>query len=303
MRRANSETATSRGNRWPGGSGEGGPFIHVASVRIEGFRCFADTTIRFRPGVNALIGENNSGKSTVLKALSLVLDRSDRRRLSSMDFHRTSENGTSPPVIRVSVTLRVSGESDRAEDMALVSTWLTKLDAPWEARLTFEFSLPAKEQAEFEASLSDETNEQSYWGLVDTYFSRFVSRILAGNPVSHLRAEFEKLAKLDFQFLDALRDAESQMFRSSSPLLRKMLISALDDKIEDARQPVMKEEFRQTSERLLLNLLDRVDTDPLLELARATGAEDGGVPGLVGDREDQPTLDTRCLVAEQLGSM
>lgn len=49
--------------------------MYISSVRIKNFRCFRDTFIEFQPGINALIGENNSGKTTVFRALALLFDR------------------------------------------------------------------------------------------------------------------------------------------------------------------------------------------------------------------------------------
>ena len=46
--------------------------MYIARIRIQNYRCFKDSTIEFRPGLNVIIGENNSGKTTLLKALALV---------------------------------------------------------------------------------------------------------------------------------------------------------------------------------------------------------------------------------------
>jgi len=45
----------------------------------------------------------------------------------------------------VAVTLR-SSHGDTLEDKALVATWLTKLEASWEATLTYRFFLPEDER-------------------------------------------------------------------------------------------------------------------------------------------------------------
>jgi len=49
--------------------------MDIASVHVKNYRCFRDATIEFRPGLNVIIGENNAGKTTLLKALSLVFER------------------------------------------------------------------------------------------------------------------------------------------------------------------------------------------------------------------------------------
>lgn len=42
-------------------------------IRVENFRCYDDLTVNLKPGVNLLIGDNASGKTTVLKACRYVL--------------------------------------------------------------------------------------------------------------------------------------------------------------------------------------------------------------------------------------
>ncbi|MDD4052701.1 MAG: AAA family ATPase, partial [candidate division Zixibacteria bacterium] len=43
------------------------------SLRMENFGCFQDHTVVFEPGLNQLIGPNESGKSTVIRALQTIL--------------------------------------------------------------------------------------------------------------------------------------------------------------------------------------------------------------------------------------
>lgn len=45
----------------------------MKQIRLENFRCYADQTISFKPGVNLLIGDNASGKTSVLKACKYVM--------------------------------------------------------------------------------------------------------------------------------------------------------------------------------------------------------------------------------------
>ena len=42
-------------------------------IRVENFRCYEDLTVNFKSGVNLLIGDNASGKTTVLQACRYVL--------------------------------------------------------------------------------------------------------------------------------------------------------------------------------------------------------------------------------------
>ena len=50
--------------------------MYISKVVIENYRCFGSKTeIKLKPGVNVFIGENNSGKTTVLNALGFLFGR------------------------------------------------------------------------------------------------------------------------------------------------------------------------------------------------------------------------------------
>lgn len=78
--------------------------MKIASVHIENFRSFADTTIPLND-YSCLVGPNGSGKSTVLTALNVFFRESeniptDLSQLDAEDFH--CKNTTDP--IRITVT-------------------------------------------------------------------------------------------------------------------------------------------------------------------------------------------------------
>ena len=89
--------------------------MFLAEIRIRNFRCFDDQTVKFRPGVNVLLGENNAGKTTIIKALGLVLDQKARRRPTFFDFHHPTADWTTPPA----TYLQSSGYSGHADDACL----------------------------------------------------------------------------------------------------------------------------------------------------------------------------------------
>lgn len=75
-------------------------------IRLENFRCYTDLSIDLRPGINLFIGDNASGKTTVLKACRYVLSSffagysDENTRLSSPgseDFTVRMDNGTILP--------------------------------------------------------------------------------------------------------------------------------------------------------------------------------------------------------------
>ena len=53
--------------------------MYISELKIKNFRSFSDeeTIIEFNPGLNVLVGENDSGKSAILDAIRLVLGTTD----------------------------------------------------------------------------------------------------------------------------------------------------------------------------------------------------------------------------------
>lgn len=64
--------------------------MYLEKFVIKNFRGIEDATIHFCPGLNVLIGENNSGKTSVIDALRLCLGYGNQRRdiyVTLADFH------------------------------------------------------------------------------------------------------------------------------------------------------------------------------------------------------------------------
>lgn len=67
--------------------------MYIAEIEIENFRTFGEGDQKFRmpfsPGLTAIVGENDRGKTTVIDAMRLVLGTSDQEyfRVAQADFH------------------------------------------------------------------------------------------------------------------------------------------------------------------------------------------------------------------------
>jgi putative ATP-dependent endonuclease of OLD family len=79
--------------------------MHVSSIEISNFRGVKTAHVRFS-GHSVLIGPNNSGKTTIIEALALVLGRNGLvRGLTEHDFF-----GSSPAAAdRITITAAVTG--------------------------------------------------------------------------------------------------------------------------------------------------------------------------------------------------
>lgn len=72
--------------------------MYLKKLIVKNFRIFDESGIEliFNKGINAIIGENNSGKSSVIDALRIVYSTVTYKKdifFSKSDFH-VSEDGT-----------------------------------------------------------------------------------------------------------------------------------------------------------------------------------------------------------------
>jgi putative ATP-dependent endonuclease of OLD family len=73
--------------------------MNLSNITIENFRCFGEGADRFelvlKPGLTALVGENDVGKTAVIDALRFALGTTDQEwyRLDDTDFHGQGTSG------------------------------------------------------------------------------------------------------------------------------------------------------------------------------------------------------------------
>ena len=278
--------------------------MYISKIRIQNYRCFKDVSVEFNPGLNVIIGENNAGKTALLKAIGLLFDRNSRPHMQVYDFHQGIDDFSEPPSITVTITL-TSSPRDTVEDKALVATWLTKLESPWEAQLTYLFSLTEEAITEFNKEVAEVPGPAEvikFWKVVERYLPKYVSRIYGGPLDAQVKAEPEFLNKFDYQFLDAIRDVESELFSGTNPMLRTMLQQVLDLDAPDDNIRLQREtDFRGLAKQLTENLIDRIHLSTLIELVKKTGAEDGGTPALSGDVTENDLIRALRLFIEREG--
>ena len=87
--------------------------MYISNIKIENFRNFNDIEISFNEGYQTIIGENNIGKSNLLFAIRLVLDKNlsyRARYLKEKDFH-----GFKKPDIDDHVLISIEFEGDNLD--------------------------------------------------------------------------------------------------------------------------------------------------------------------------------------------
>src|SRR6266508_5160250 len=81
--------------------------MRIAGIHIENFRCLRSFDLTPKPGINVLIGENNTGKSSLLIALERALG-SGTPAFDLEDFFADAPNAPPAPLptIRIDLELR-----------------------------------------------------------------------------------------------------------------------------------------------------------------------------------------------------
>lgn len=116
--------------------------MFLAELRIENFRMYGEgeqaLVIPLRPGLTALVGENDSGKTTVIDALRFALGTTDQDwfRLEDSDFHQGNTKkgiriickfeNLSPQDLRTFVEYLTYGDSAKNEPPFLCINWMAE---------------------------------------------------------------------------------------------------------------------------------------------------------------------------------
>jgi len=164
--------------------------MFLAKVHISGFRCFNKIGFSFRPGFNAIVGRNNTGKTNLFNAIRHALGpsatRGDSLWLTEDDFHRDQSTGQRGERIIIEVIFDGLTADDRARFFELLD-YNTAAPDKSTARVVFEASWPT----------SKRHPDTRRWGGAST-----------GDRAA---APPEVLAQLPVTFLPALRDAEAAL--------------------------------------------------------------------------------------------
>lgn len=293
--------------------------MYVSKISMRNFRNFKDCKIELNDGINVIIGPNNSGKTNFLKAISLILDSSQIKRLGVEDFNKfiTLESlKQSPPSITISATIN-PGQEQGTDDLVMVSHWLTKLDSSYEALLTYEFFLPEEHKQDYhqvvsQLSESDPKSLEKAWSIIQHDFIRlYKHKVWGGNPQLRSIADAESLSKFDFQFLSAIRDVERDMLTGRNTLLREVIDFFMDHEIKSDKEKTKVEkqaeikarklEFSESATALVEQLQNRmaIGKNQILSYAKDIGAAfNNANPSFEGSLSDVEMYSTLQLIVE-----
>ena len=93
--------------------------MYLKELTLRGFKSFASAaTLRFEPGITAVVGPNGSGKSNIVDALIWVMGEQGAKNLRGTSMEDVIFAGTSsrPPLGRAQVSLTIDN-SDHTLDI------------------------------------------------------------------------------------------------------------------------------------------------------------------------------------------
>ncbi|MBE2198085.1 MAG: AAA family ATPase [Anaerolinea sp.] len=194
--------------------------MYLSKVKIENFRKFKLEEILFQPGLNLLVGENDSGKSAVIDAIRHVLGTRDNewQRITTDDFHLDSASRAK----KLRIECRFDGLNE--EEAGAFLEWLGVEEAQ-DSKVYFL-------RLWLEAERKDESE-------IKSRFDRMITVDIKAGPDSEgRRIEAEAREMLRATYLQPLRDAEQGLAARKGSRLSHILY-AHDDikKQEDKDDP------------------------------------------------------------------
>jgi putative ATP-dependent endonuclease of OLD family len=120
--------------------------VYISEIKIENFRLFGEGESAFvlplKPGLTAIVGENDAGKTAVIDAIRFVLGTRDQEmlRLEPTDFHQPAEGGEPAEQLAIRLTFQGLTSQDKGAfaeyltyiskgqsvDTSLVITWVAR---------------------------------------------------------------------------------------------------------------------------------------------------------------------------------
>lgn len=254
--------------------------MFLKEVQIRNYKNFMKERFLFHKGVNVIIGENDSGKTNLMQAIRLVLDKRmdwHEREISEKMFPENIKHWQGQIII---ISLRFSELSEYRDDEAVLKYITGNKDK--EGSLTW-FCMPDSSTRKRLSECSDITtlNEQ----LSDITIDNYVSFITCGAYVDFLDDSIykqmvgelhngecnftEKLAEdyygnegktgfngiefirnriVDFTYIDALRDAVYDMKQQYNPLMN--ILRQMEPKISESDKKTVGDLIRDVNETI-----------------------------------------------------
>lgn len=183
--------------------------MYLSKISIKNFRVFSDAVeVSFSKGLNLLVGENGSGKSTAVDAIRALLGENEfsRRGIIEEDFYSVFCESQK----KSSESLFISGVFSNLTEAQKVE-YLSWLDEDFNAKLSFEVQRTLNRRNNY---------KQKRWG---------------GNS-SNSFFDIEPLNDIQCVYLPALRDAERRLRTGRGSRLARFIANLSADDLKSKRE-------------------------------------------------------------------
>lgn len=295
--------------------------MYISKLMMKNFKNFEEFSVDFKDGANLIIGQNNTGKSNILKALAILFDGSAKKRLLIDDFYVNiplEDLKQHSPKVSITAILTQSKDEDlMGDELVTVSNWLTSLGEPYSAQIQYEFFLPEAHEIEYKTTMEKALVGSEARSIIENNYLRlYISKTWVGNPDNQIQVDSESLSKFDFQFLDAIRDVERDMFSGKNTLLKDVIDFFMDYDIKSNKELTeeqqseqiesRKKDFKDIANPLIKNLHGRLDSGKteILSYAQNVGALfDKSSPDFEGKVTENELYSILKLIVKQTTGM
>lgn len=202
--------------------------MYLAKVEIVNFRSLRNVIANFQPGLNVIVGRNNTGKTNLLAAIRHAIGpagaRGEAPWISRDDFYKASAGEKAAETISITLTFEELSNEQRAQFFEIVDFDVADLTRS-RAILHFEASWPENKR---QASIDR-------WG--------------GGPSADRTPVAARILEALSVTFLPALRDAEASLAPGVKSRLA-LLLRELTDRAGNGARNDIEDIFRKANQEL-----------------------------------------------------
>ena len=121
--------------------------MYISELTINGYRnCYVKSKLSFNDGLNILVGENASGKSTIIDSLRMILRDPEQPYITEDDFYKSFAGNIQTRNIQISATLKDLSQEEKV-------TFLSWCNAEFNAELHLEVESKPNPKGYFKKSI------------------------------------------------------------------------------------------------------------------------------------------------------
>lgn len=227
--------------------------MYVSRIVIRNFRNFEHLDVKLRPGVTCIIGENNSGKTNLLRAIRLAIDSnlsSQFRRLLHADIFSGADLSEAGQVV---ISVEFTDYTGHIPELALLGSCEVEENL---ARIHYRFRPRREVLDEIEAGSHDGKN----LSLAEDYHFQLTGgggkdpATVDWHEELGASLRFDHLQAFHVESLPALRDVTQSLRRAyESPLGRILNASEIEEDEKEALVEIMSEANQKVVEQPTIN--------------------------------------------------